>query len=136
MRISARAEYACLAVIELARSGGLGARRRVRDLSEAQGIPERYLIQILLQLKAVGLVKSSRGSVGGYQLSRDPSQISVAEVIAAIDGRGDQTRNQDSAARRELSELLARASAAEWRVLDATTIAQVAGSDVQLDWVL
>jgi Rrf2 family protein len=136
MRISARAEYACLAIIELARSGGVGARKRVRELSQAQGIPERYLIHILLQLKAAGIVISARGSVGGYQLSRDPSQISVAEVIAAIDGRGEQTRKHDSAAGRDLADLLARAKAAEWNVLAATSIAQLAGSDLQPDWVL
>jgi Rrf2 family protein len=136
MRISAKAEYACLAVIELARSGGVGARKRVRELAEAQSIPERYLIQILLQLKAAGLVHSSRGSVGGYQLSRDPGQISLAQVIAAIDGRGELARDHDSTVRRDLSEVLARASVAEWNVLAATTIAQLAGSDVQPDWVL
>jgi Rrf2 family protein len=136
MRISAKAEYACLAVIELARSGGVGVRRRVRELAEAQGIPERYLIQILLQLKAAGLVHSARGSVGGYELSRDPAQISVAQVIAAIDGRGDKAHNHHSTARRDLFEVLARASAAEWNVLAATTIAQLAGSGVQPDWVL
>ena len=136
MRISAKAEYACLAIIELARSGGVGARRRVRDLSEAQGIPERYLIQILLQLKAAGIVQSVRGSVGGYQLSRDPAQISVAEVIAAIDGRGEETRKRESVAGRDLSQLLAHARAAEWDVLAATTVAQLAGSHAQPDWVL
>jgi Rrf2 family protein len=113
MRISAKAEYACLAIIELARSGGAGARRRVRELSEAQGIPEQYLIQILLQLKAAGIVQSARGSVGGYQLSRDPAQISVAEVIVAIDGRGEEIRKRESVAGRDLSQLLARARAAE-----------------------
>jgi Rrf2 family transcriptional regulator, cysteine metabolism repressor len=136
MRISAKAEYACLAIIELARSGGVGARKRVRELSEAQGIPERYLIQILLQLKAAGIVRSERGSLGGYQLSRDPSQISVAEVIAAIDGRGEQAPKRDSTAGRDLSQLLARAREAEWGVLAGTSVAQLAGSDAQPDWVL
>jgi Rrf2 family protein len=136
MRISAKAEYACLAVIELARTGGDGSPKRVRELAEAQNIPERYLIQILLQLKAAGLVHSSRGSVGGYQLARSPAQISVAEVIAAIDGRGERIRKAGSPSGRELSEVLARASAAEWDILAATTIAHLAGADVPPDWVL
>ncbi len=108
MRISAKAEYACLAIIELARSGGSGAPKRVRELAQAQDIPERYLIHILLQLKAAGLVYSSRGSVGGYRLSRRPSEISVAEVIAAIDGRGEHHRKSQSEAGRQLSDLLDR----------------------------
>jgi Rrf2 family protein len=136
MRISAKAEYACLAMIELARSGGSGAPKRVRELAQAQDVPERYLIQILLQLKAAGLVHSSRGSVGGYQLSRSPTAISVAEVIAAIDGRGEHVRKTQTEAGRNLSDLLDRAGAAEWDVLSATTIAHLAGIDYQNDWVL
>jgi Rrf2 family protein len=136
MRISAKAEYACLAVIELARSGGSGAPKRVREIAEAQDIPERYLIQILLQLKAAGLVHSSRGSVGGYQLSRSASAISAAEVIATIDGRGEHLRKSQSEAGRRLSDLLDRAGAAEWDVLAATTIAHLAGLDHPNDWVL
>jgi Rrf2 family transcriptional regulator, cysteine metabolism repressor len=129
MRITAKAEYACLAVIELARSAGVKAPRRVRELAEAQDISEQYLVHILLQLKAAGLVHSSRGSIGGYQLSRDPSDISVAEVIAAIDGRSARPRRYDSTAGRDLAKVLARASEAEWDVLAATTIAQLAHID-------
>jgi Rrf2 family transcriptional regulator, cysteine metabolism repressor len=136
MRITAKAEYACLAVIELARSGRVGAPKRVRDLAGAQNIPQSYLIQILLQLKAAGLVHSSRGAVGGYQLARNPSEISVADVIAAIDGREERTRKAESAVGRDLSELLERASAAKWDVLAAATIARLAGTDTQPDWVL
>jgi Rrf2 family cysteine metabolism transcriptional repressor len=133
MRITAKAEYACLAVIELARSGGDGSPKRVRDVADAQDIPERYLIQILLQLKAAGLVHSSRGSVGGYQLARSPSQISVADVIAAIDGRGERIRKAGSAVGRDLSNLLERASAAEWDVLAGASIARLAGMDTPPD---
>jgi Rrf2 family protein len=136
MRISAKAEYACLAIIELARSGGSGVPKRVRDLAQAQEIPERYLIQILLQLKAAGLVHSSRGSVGGYQLSRSPTSISIAEVIAAIDGRREHIRKSQSEAGRNLSDLLDRAGAAEWDILASTTIAHLAGLESPNDWVL
>ncbi|MFO0958685.1 MAG: Rrf2 family transcriptional regulator [Isosphaeraceae bacterium] len=69
MRISAKAEYACLALIELARTGREDPRR-VREIAGCHGISGRYLVQILLQLKAAGLVESARGSQGGYQLAR------------------------------------------------------------------
>jgi Rrf2 family cysteine metabolism transcriptional repressor len=136
MRITAKAEYACLAVIELARSGGDGSPKRVRELAGAQDIPERYLVQILLQLKAARLVHSSRGSVGGYQLARSPSLISVADVIAAIDGRGDRIRKAGSPVGRDLSALLERASAAEWDVLAGASIARLAGMETTPDWVV
>jgi Rrf2 family protein len=136
MRITAKAEYACLAVIELARSWGEPAPKRIRDVAGVQRIPEPYLIQILLQLKAAGLVNSARGSVGGYRLARSPAEISVAEVIAAIDGRGDRQRKSRPDLSRTLSDVLERAHAAEWDVLSATTIAHLADGTLVNDWVL
>ena len=136
MRITAKAKYACLAVIELARSWGEPAPKRIREVADGRGIPAQYLIQILLQLKAAGLVHSSRGSVGGYRLARSPSEISVAEVIAAIDGRGDRQRKSRPDLCRSLSDVLERAHAAEWDVLSTTTIAHLADGTLANDWVL
>jgi Rrf2 family transcriptional regulator, cysteine metabolism repressor len=135
MKITAKAEYACLAVIDLARSGN-GTPRRIKDIAEAQGIPERYLVQILLQLKSVGLVQSARGSVGGYHLVRPADRISVADVITAIDGPADAPRTATSPAGHDLGELLRRAWAAEREVLASTTIAQLTNTDPPLDWVV
>lgn len=135
MKITAKAEYACLAIIELARSHD-GTPRRVRDIAEAQGIPERYLVQILLQLKSVGLVQSARGSEGGYQLARPADAITAADVITAIDGPNDAPRKASTPAGRDLGELLRRAWAAERDVLASTTIAQLTGSDPPLNWVV
>jgi Rrf2 family cysteine metabolism transcriptional repressor len=84
MRISAKAEYACVAMLELA-SGSGDEPRRVKDIAEAHRISPRFLIQILLQLKAAGLVASVRGASGGYQLARPADTISLADVIGAID---------------------------------------------------
>ena len=50
------------------------------------GIPERYLVQILLQLKSAGLVASTRGASGGYRLARDASSISLSQILTAVDG--------------------------------------------------
>jgi Rrf2 family cysteine metabolism transcriptional repressor len=136
MRISAKAEYACLAVIELARPGGNGTPRRVRDIAEAQGIPERYLVQILLQLKAAGIVQSSRGSDGGYHLVRRAEEMTVADIVRAIDGLGDPPRKAASPAARELGALFQRARTAERDVLSAASIAQFSGTVPLNDWVL
>jgi Rrf2 family transcriptional regulator, cysteine metabolism repressor len=127
MRISSKAEYACLALIELAQNNLGATPKRIREIAEAQGIPQQYLTQIMLRLKAAGLVQSARGSVGGYQLVRNPSEISVGEVIATLDGRGDSLRKGESIAARNLSELLSRAQAAEEAILTSVTIAQLAG---------
>jgi Rrf2 family protein len=126
MKISARAEYACLALVELARPGPVGEPRHVREIARAQGISDRYLIQVLLRLKAAGLVDSLRGARGGYQLARPAGTISLAEVISAMDGPDDPGRRGGSAASRGLGEALAQARDAEWNVLAAITIESIA----------
>lgn len=85
MRISAKAEYACVAMLELAANHGEPQPVRIKTIADTQGIPQRFLVQILLQLKTAGLVVSVRGAAGGYQLARSPEAISLADVINAID---------------------------------------------------
>ena len=86
MNPSARTEYACIAVLELAANYETARPMRIRDIAEANGIPARFLVQILLQLKAVGIVGSTRGAAGGYQLIRPPGELTLAEVMAVSDG--------------------------------------------------
>lgn len=86
MHLSAKVEYACVAVLELANQYGSGEPIRLRTISATHGIPSPFLVQIMLQLKAAGLVESTRGAAGGYQLSRDPSSITLAQVKEIIEG--------------------------------------------------
>jgi Rrf2 family protein len=85
MRVSAKAEYACIAMLELAANHGAPQPVRVKAIADAHGIPQRFLVQILLQLKGAGLVVSVRGASGGYQLARPPAVISIADVVNTID---------------------------------------------------
>src|SRR5262249_12760542 len=87
MRISAKAEYACVAMLELAANHADPQPVRIKAIADSQGIPQRFLVQILLQLKTAGLVASVRGAAGGYQLARPPEAISLADVVNAIDDR-------------------------------------------------
>lgn len=86
MKVSAKTEYACIAMLDLAASYGTGEPVRIRNIADRHGIPSRFLVQILLQLKGTGLVASTRGASGGYQLLRPPAEVSLAEVIAVIEG--------------------------------------------------
>ncbi len=97
---------------------------RIREIAEANGIPERYLVQILLQLKGAGLVASTRGASGGYRLARPAAQISVGEVLAAIDGP-DRDRESSGPSSRP-GRGLAMVREAERAVLDRTSIADLA----------
>src|SRR5258708_5605068 len=85
MKVSAKGEYACIAMIELAASHGDNQPVRIQSIADAQGIPSRFLVQILIQLKTHGLVRSVRGAAGGYQLSRGPGAISLSEILRAIE---------------------------------------------------
>jgi Rrf2 family protein len=139
MRISAKAEYACLAVIALAQQPRGAPPLRLREISEAYQIPDRYLVQILLQLKGAGLVASTRGASGGYQLVRSPATISLREVLEAVDGP-DLLYNEKTFGKRSAAEVLRpiweSVREAERAVLDRTTIAEVAAGLSPHEWVI
>jgi Rrf2 family cysteine metabolism transcriptional repressor len=85
LRLSTKGEYASRAMLELALHFG-EAPLHIRDISKAQDIPERFLEQILLQIKRAGFLKSRKGPNGGYVLAKAPDKISVAEIIRVMDG--------------------------------------------------
>lgn len=87
MNISAKTEYACIAVLELAARQQAGEPVRIRDIAETHSIPSRFLVQILLQLKSAGLVASVRGATGGYRLARQPEEITLYEVMSVVDSQ-------------------------------------------------
>jgi Rrf2 family transcriptional regulator, cysteine metabolism repressor len=85
MLFSAKAEYACLAMLELAARHGDPKPIRLADIAERHGIPQRFLVQILLQLKGGGLVASTRGAAGGYHLARSPDEITLLDILTVVD---------------------------------------------------
>lgn len=85
MLITARAEYACLAMLELAARHHDPRPVRLTEVTEKHGIPQRFLVQILLQMKAAGLVSTSRGASGGYRLSRPPEAITLADILGVLE---------------------------------------------------
>src|SRR3989338_9422233 len=86
MRISARSEYACRALLELALHWPNKKPLAIRLISEKQHIPVKYLIHILIQLKRLGVVSSTRGKEGGYNLALAPGKILLGEVIYETSG--------------------------------------------------
>jgi Rrf2 family protein len=85
MRISAKADYAVRAALELAASPD-GEPVKGERLAEAQGIPLQFLEHILLELKHAGLIQARRGARGGYWLAQPPEKVTVADVIRAVEG--------------------------------------------------
>lgn len=85
MLVSARAEYACLAMMELAKQSADPRPVRLVDITSKHQIPQRFLVQIMLQMKAAGLVMTTRGASGGYRLAKPAEQITLADILGVLD---------------------------------------------------
>lgn len=86
MKLSVKSDYAARAVLGLARHYAGGSAIRVEDLAAEQGIPGNYLVQILIELKAQGIARSLRGKEGGYLLAKPPAEITLGDVLRAVNG--------------------------------------------------
>ena len=133
MKLSAKAEYGCMAIIALALQQSGTGLVRAREIAETYRIPERYLVQILLQLKAAGLVRSARGASGGYRLARDPAQISLGEVLGVIDGLGEPPREITGPAAEALASVWQHLQTLQRNFLNQITIAQLV--DPSSPWI-
>jgi len=131
MRVSAKGEYAIRAVLDLATHQGQGLVP-IRDVARRQGIPQRYLEQVLLLLKRAGFLASKRGSAGGYHLVRSPAEVSVGDVLRVVEGSltpvevaGRPLRGRRDAGR-DLAELWQEVADAVAGVIDRTSFEELA----------
>lgn len=85
MRLSTKGRYGTRAVLEIAKEYGNKPVKR-KDIVTAQRVPDSYIENILVSLKAAGLVRTIRGANGGYQLARDPQLITILDVVEALEG--------------------------------------------------
>src|SRR6202161_780110 len=85
MHVTAKADYAVRAAVELAASSS-DAPRKVDEVAQAQSIPLSFLENILTQLRSAGIVRSQRGPEGGYWLARPSEEVNLAQVIRAVEG--------------------------------------------------
>lgn len=129
MRVSAKADYAARAAAELSTSSG--APIKADRIAAAQGIPVKFLETILLEMKHAGIVRSQRGPDGGYALARPAEDISLADVIRAVDGplanvRGDRPENMEyHGAAERLTDVWIAVRAALREILESTTLADL-----------
>lgn len=139
MHVTAKADYALRAVIELAlHEGTIVTRER---LAAEQAIPAKYLESILAQLTRSGVLLAKRGVNGGYMLGRPATEISVADVIRAVDGplagvRGQRPENVDyPSSSTALRDVWVAARASLRAVLEGTTVDQIAHGVLSRDVV-
>lgn len=129
MRLSARADYALRAAIELAAAEGVHVT--ADHLAQAQRIPAKFLEAILTQLRKAGLIRSQRGPDGGFWLARSAASISLADIIRAIDGqlvgvRGERPENLAYVGAAEpLQQVWIALRANERAILEAVTLEHI-----------
>lgn len=95
MEISCKSEYAILALLEMATHYHSGEPMQIRQIAAQQNIPDRYLEQLLATLRRGGIIKSQRGSKGGYLLAREPKKITLFEILECLEGLDVQTGQAD-----------------------------------------
>lgn len=134
MRVSAKTDYAVRALLELAVAGD-GPVKGER-LAQAQAIPLKFLENILTDLRHAGIVRAQRGAEGGYWLARDPTEVTLGEVIRAVDGPLASVRGQapedvayDGAAE-NLRVVWVALRASMRSVVDEVTLADVVNDDL------
>ena len=134
MRVSAKADYAIRASVELAAAGG--GPLKAERIAQAQEIPIKFLENIMADLRQGGLVRSQRGSEGGYWLARPAEEINLAQVIRAVEGplanvrgrRSEEVEFGGTAA--PLREVWIAVRASLRVVLESVTLADVARGEL------
>lgn len=132
MKISQKGLYALQALMALARHHQQGTIR-IRDIAYEEGLPEKFLELILLELKNARIVESVRGAKGGYQLRRAPTEIRLSEIIRLIDGPlapfgdAEQLRSliDSDIEHRALYQVFLDVRDAAARILEHTTLADI-----------
>jgi Rrf2 family protein len=138
VRISAKADYAVRAGIELA-AAQPGPPVKAEAIATAQGIPVKFLLNILSELKHARLVQSHRGAEGGYALARPAAEITLADMIRAVEGplaNVHESRPEDVSypgSAEQLTEIWIAVRASLRAVLERVTLADVAGGEIPAD---
>ena len=127
MAFSAKTDYGLVSLLELAAIHPQGGVLQVAEIASRQGIPDRYLEQMLTSLRRGRILRSIRGPRGGYQLARPPAEIRIAEVVACLEGeaavRGGGARQSPEF--EVIQALQERLDGARQAILEATTLQQL-----------
>jgi Rrf2 family protein len=141
MKVSQKATYGIMAALDLALQNG-AAPVQSKAIAKRQVIPPRFLEQVLHAMKKAGIVDSLRGALGGYTLNKKPAEISLAEIVEALDGplspstlRGSATRRLRSRLKPDalLTNVWERVHQAELSVLGTVTLKELAERQQQLE---
>jgi Rrf2 family protein len=137
MRVSAKADYGLRALIELAAAAD--RPMTCEDIAQAQEVPARFLKAVIAQLRRADLVRSQRGCEGGYWLARAADEITVGDVVRAVDGPFPTKHGEPvpgavvAGPALALAQLWRAAAASLQSVVDLVTVADLAAGDLPAD---
>lgn len=139
MRLTAKSEYGLLAMMDLACRVGDGPVS-AREISERQAIPARFLEQLFVGLRKAGLVTAVRGARGGFVLVSDPAQITVLDIVEALEGPlkttvcgGERAASCGKGETCAAATVWERATEAVRSVFECTTLAELASAQERID---
>jgi Rrf2 family protein len=130
MQLPIKAHYAAVAMLALAKQHASGNLTSARAIADEQGVPQQFLVQILQQLRASGLVTSIRGANGGFRLALAPHQISLADVVYAVTPAATGEVPQAGSAGGTLHEVWQELAAVQTQFLARTTLQDLVERDV------
>lgn len=140
MLFSAKAEYACVAALELAAHYGDPRPVRLAEITEKHGIPQRFLVQILLDLKRAGFIASTRGAAGGYALAKSPDEITLYDILEVVDPTEQSARSNDplqgTVYVQNVRGLWDKLVEAQQAILKDTTLSDLVSQDQALQYVI
>ena len=124
MKVSAKMDYAVRALVELALQWPDPNPHQISDVSRKAGVPQKFLIHILIALKSLGYVHSIRGKAGGYVLAMDPRNINLADVVKQLGGMGSFDEEKRKTKKDDAVSLL-------WQEIDKSIIVTLKGINLE-----
>jgi Rrf2 family cysteine metabolism transcriptional repressor len=126
MKLTVKSDYACRAIEALALHHPSHRPMRIEEIARKEAIPANYLVQILIELKSKGLIQSRRGKAGGYVLAKSPREITVGDVVRAVEGEILQLgATTGSAPPQEIQRAWQRIKQAAEAIADSITFEQI-----------
>ena len=124
MKVSAKMDYALRALVELGLHWPNFAPRQISDIGRKAGVPAKFLIHILIDLKNFGYVHSTRGKMGGYVLAIDPGKINLADLIKQLGGLGSFDEEKRKTKKDDIVSLF-------WREIDESILRSLRGMSLE-----
>jgi Rrf2 family protein len=132
MRISAKIEYACQALLELSIHWPNKEPLQVQKIAQRQGIPLKFLTQILIALKQTGCVQSLRGKSGGYLLNQPPKDIILGDIVRQL-GEQDAVKTEKSRQGDVMSSIWTELDSLIWNKLDSISFESILNRKISLE---